>query len=257
MNSALSHRFAYRQWPLLAEVLLWLLLLAQLGRCLWLVAAPASSAGAPRLTVVPSEISALAGHDPFFAGDDTAAATATSGDWKLFGLRSEADGRGSAILGRDGQPQAAYRVGDAIAPGLTLTSVSADQVRLSDGSSLQLPGTVPALVAAAASPAPAASAAAANGTGLDASKLLEAGLQARTRDGRVTGYTLMPRGGSELLMRAAGLQPGDVLLSVNGQALYPEALAELGQQLVPGAQAIVTFERDGQTRTLTLGNGKP
>ncbi|MCD7098941.1 type II secretion system protein N [Stenotrophomonas sp. MMGLT7] len=242
---------------MLAEAVLWLLLLLQLARFGWLLLAPASVAGAPRITALPAQIPDLAGHAPFSgSGADTATASASLDGWRLFGLRSAADGGGSAILGRDKQPQMAYAVGDEIAPGLALARIADDHVEFGDGRRLDLPDAGPA-PAAARPAAPLATARAADAAGFDTSKLLDAGLQARTEDGRITGYTLLPRGGSELMLRGIGLRPGDVLLSVNGQFLSPGTMADLARELQSNPQAVVSFQRDGQTRTLTLGSGKP
>ncbi|MDR6992687.1 type II secretion system protein N [Luteimonas sp. 3794] len=232
----------------------------QLARLVWLIFAPASVAGAPQLSSLPSQIPELAGHDPFLAGAAPVAAVATDG-WRLFGLRTAADGRGTAILGRDREPQSVYGVGDALAPGLVLAAVRADHVELGNGQRLALVQEAPANAPLASMPSPSLSPpsapAPASSADVDPGQLLEAGLQARTVDGRLAGYTLLPRGNSDLLLRAAGLQPGDVLLSVNGQVLSPSVITELASELKANPQAVVTFERDGQTRTLNLGGSAP
>ncbi|MDR7194399.1 type II secretion system protein N [Luteimonas terrae] len=244
-------------WPRLAEIVLWLVLLTQLARLAWLVLAPASVAGTPQVTSLPSQIPELAAHDPFLAGA-SAAPVATDG-WRLFGLRTAADGRGTAILGRDREPQSVYGVGDVLAPGLVLAAVRADHVELGNGQRLALAQEAPADAPAASMPAPPPSPTPvpARSADFDPAQLLEAGLQARTVDGRLAGYTLLPRGNSDVLLRAAGLQPGDVLLSVNGQVLSPSVITELASELKSNPRAIVTFERDGQTRTLSLGGDAP
>lgn len=246
---------------MLAEVLLWAVLLVQIGRLGWLVLAPGSVAGAPRVLTLPAEIPALAAHDPFRNGAPATAATGLDG-WRLFGVRTAGDGRGSAILGQDGQPQAVYRTGDALAPGLVLSAVHADHVEFGAGRRLMLDATAPATAMSAlpsmpsmpTAPPPSASPTSAD---IDPARLLDAGLQARTVDGRLSGYTLLPRGNSDLLLRAAGLQPGDVLLSVNGQVLSPGVITELANELKANPKAVVTFERDGETRTLSLGGRTP
>lgn len=243
---------------MLAEVLLWAVLLVQIGRLGWLVLAPGSVAGAPRVLTLPAEIPALAAHDPFRTGAPATAATGLDG-WRLFGVRTAGDGRGSAILGQDGQPQAVYRTGDALAPGLVLSAVHADHVEFGAGRRLMLDAAAPATAMSAlpsmpTAPPPPASPTSAD---IDPARLLDAGLQARTVDGRLSGYTLLPRGNSDLLLRAAGLLPGDVLLSVNGQVLSPGVITELANELKANPKAVVTFERDGETRTLSLGGRTP
>ncbi|WP_158675186.1 MULTISPECIES: type II secretion system protein N [unclassified Pseudoxanthomonas] len=265
-----------RHWPALAEAALVLVLLLQLARLLWLAFAPAPASAGAAPVAVAAEAPALAGLDPFFGNAPEAAGEA--GSWRLFGLRVAADG-GSAILARDGGPQQAYRVGDALAPGVVLEAVAADHAVLLDAGvrrRLELPavqgagpggGPAPAaLPASAPAPAPAALPAPAPATAaapeqetrdVDPARLLaEAGLRTYQEAGRVAGYTLMPRGDAALL-RAAGLQPGDVLLSVNGQALDPEHLPEVAEQLKSNPRAVIAYRRDGQVRTVTLGTGSP
>lgn len=244
-----------RHWPTCVEAALWLVLLLQLARFAWLLFAPASVAGAPQVSMLPAQTPELAGQDPFFAGTTPAAATTLEG-WRLFGVRTAADGRGTGILGRDREPQGVYRTGDELAPGLVLTAVKTGHVEFGNGQRLDLDAGAPPPAASLPATRPAATPSA-GAAGFDPAQLLEAGLQARTDAGRITGYTLLPRGNSELLLRAAGLQPGDVLLSVNGQVLSPTVITQLASELKSTRQAIVTFERDGQTRTVNLGSGAP
>ncbi|NYZ63912.1 type II secretion system protein N [Luteimonas deserti] len=249
---------SFRHWPTLAETALWLLLLAQLVRFGWWMLAPQSVAGTPLVYGLPAQVPTLAGQDPFFGG--TAPAAATASGWRLFGLRTGVAGTGTAILAHEQGPQAVYRVGDVLAPGLVLAAVRADHVELDNGQRLELPGNAAAPTPASAVPAPVSAlpaAAIAAPASVDPARLLDAGLQPRNENGRITGYTLLPRGNSEVLLRAAGLQPGDVLLSVNGQVLSPSVIAELAGELKANPQAVVTFERDGQTRTLDLGRASP
>uniref|UniRef100_A0A8J7VUI0 PDZ domain-containing protein n=1 Tax=Coralloluteibacterium stylophorae TaxID=1776034 RepID=A0A8J7VUI0_9GAMM len=92
---------------------------------------------------------------------------------------------------------------------------------------------------------------------MDAERLVaEAGLRVREQDGRVTGYTLIPRAGGRTL-RAAGLQSGDILLAVNGQDLDAERLAELPRELAGRSSATLTIERGGERQTITLNTETP
>ncbi len=91
---------------------------------------------------------------------------------------------------------------------------------------------------------------------VDTKKLLdEAGLRPRTQDGRITGYTLLPRGAGETLGRA-GLAAGDVLVALNGNRLTPERYSEIEQELTGAAQVQLTVERGNETRTITLQTGR-
>ena len=62
---------------------------------------------------------------------------------------------------------------------------------------------------------------------------------------------------NQSLLQAAGLEPGDVILAVNGQPLDSlERIAALRTQLANSAGAEVRFERDGQVQTSTIGTGR-
>ncbi|MCR5881099.1 hypothetical protein [Phenylobacterium sp. J367] len=70
----------------------------------------------------------------------------------------------------------------------------------------------------------------------------------RLQDGQPAGYTIFPRGGSDVLAQA-GLRQGDVLLAVDGVVLTPERVSELPQTLAASTSAEIRFERGGQTMT--------
>ena len=75
-------------------------------------------------------------------------------------------------------------------------------------------------------------------------------------DGRITGYTVVPRGNGAAL-RQSGLQAGDVLLSVNNEALDPERYATLAETLGDASTITLTYRRDGQIRSATLQAQNP
>src|SRR3546814_2612077 len=62
----------------------------------------------------------------------------------------------------------------------------------------------------------------------------------------------IPAGGDNPLLRQAGLQPGDVVLSVNGRAVDPARLGELKQALDGQSQATIRYRRGGTTHTATV-----
>ena len=100
-----------------------------------------------------------------------------------------------------------------------------------------------------------------DGSRVDPKQLFaEAGLRPRLRGGRLDGFTVIARGEGRTL-RSAGLQSGDVLLAVNGQALTPERLTELGDLLEagrqPGASTTLTLERGDTRHTITLPSESP
>lgn len=245
--------------PGLCEAGLVLLLAVQVGLLGWKLLEPQGPVGAPSLPY-PFQARPLPdGFDPFDgaipAGD---AQVSRGGDWKLFGTRIGSDG-GSAILGAGAGRQAAYRAGDRVAPGLVLERVAVDHVLLRGSAGVQRldPVDIAGAGASRAAIAPAAAAGNAGSPAIDAAPaqpLAEAGLQARRQGGQVTGYTLMAQA-DERLMRQAGLQPGDVLLSLDGLAIDPQSLQTLirGQDGAP-KQATLTFERDGQVHRVVLEN---
>lgn len=245
----------------LAQLLLIVLLAFLSARLTWQLLTPVGAFGA-----APVDATAAGPADPalaaraFAQGGDAAAAlpAADLGGLALFGVRVATDpARSTAILGTAGGPQASYAVGDTVAAGTTLASVEAAHVVLSRGGApvrLALP-EAPAPHLGAPPPAPASLPAApsvATPAAFDPAQLLaQAGLRPRQRDGGADGYTVIPRGDGALL-RQAGLQAGDVLLAVNGQALTPERIGELDQILRSAPSAVVTLERGGERLTLTL-----
>ena len=180
----------------------------------------------------------------------------------LLGLRRAPDPRDSTAILAEGGQQRAYGIGDRVRPGLRLHAVEATHVVL-DGPTgltrLALPGAG-AMTQAMPLPQPA-SAPMPSGSRVDPKQLLaEAGLRPRLRGGRLDGFTVIARGDGRTL-RSAGLQSGDVLLAVNGQALTPERLTELGDMLEagsrPGASTTLTLERGDTRHTITLPSESP
>nr|MBW0151039.1 PDZ domain-containing protein [Phenylobacterium sp.] len=55
----------------------------------------------------------------------------------------------------------------------------------------------------------------------------------------------------------AGLQPGDVLLTLDGSELSRERMSELPQILSAATQVELTYERGGQTLTTRLRMSAP
>lgn len=79
-----------------------------------------------------------------------------------------------------------------------------------------------------------------------------AALEPRQSGGRVTGWAIRP-GANVLPLAQAGLQPGDVLIAVNGEAVMDqEQVAGLGRQIANGSRIEFEFERDGQRMRRSL-----
>lgn len=240
------------------------LLALQCARLVWLLLPPAPlgtlpDAGAGLMAPRPERLAI----DAFHPGAVTGATADTSG-LRLYATRASAAG-GSAIVADRSGMQRSYAVGDEIAPGVVLAAVHADHAILESAgrrTELRFPvAAAPTRPTAATAPIatrmPAAQSRAdadadASAPMIDPAQLLaEAGLRPVDAGGGEAGYTVIPRGDGAIL-RQAGLQAGDVLLSVNGQALTPERYAELGDSLAGAATITLTYRRDGQVRTATL-----
>ena len=243
-----------------AELALIALLAIQAARLVYAVITPVGPVGDWRADGGPAAASpAILGlFDPFFRLSDTGGPVVVTGlNLKLFGVRSDqASGRGSAIIGLPDGSQASYSVGDEIMPGVTLKSVSFDGATILRGTTEEqiyldqsAPATVVAPGATGAPPGAPLGAAAPPG-GSDLAQQVQA--TARMDGGTVTGLILQPRG-SGAAFAGAGLQPGDILVSVNGERITSaEAAEEVGRQLGQG-MATVEVERGGRIVTLVVG----
>lgn len=218
------------------ELALLALIAVQAARLVWTLVTPVGPVGewkgsAP--LALPAAGSALTEFDPFFRLSAASGPVAiTSLDLKLYGVREDrATGRGSAIIALPDGTQQSFAVGDQIMPGVALAQVGFDHVTISRGGAQEQifldqsepaeaagdadggTGTAPSAAPAPASaipapprppPAPAASA---------------IQFQARTSGGRVDGIIVNPGGDGGEAFRAAGFERGDVIVSVNGQAV--------------------------------------
>ena len=246
------------------ELAIVLVLGMQAARLAWLVLAPLGPfGGSPAEVAAPAPVPAMTiSRDPFFPAATPATASADAGgDFTLFGVNV---GGGSAILaGKDGR-QGSWRIGQDVAPGVRLHAVDAGGAVLDIGGRQQRlalqarPASSPALVATGQLPrARVAGGTADAAPTVDPAALLQqAGLRPRMTDGRIDGYTLIPRG-DDALMRQAGLRAGDVLVAINGNTLTPERLGELESDLAGRDAVEITVLRDGTTRTLTLRTPTP
>jgi general secretion pathway protein C len=253
------------------EATLALLLIAQLGRLVWVAVEPvdlAPAAAVARPQAGPVDYSVFQRFDAFFrtgaqsslAGDNAAG----SSQMRLFGLRSDGAGGGSAIIGLPDGRQLSVAVGETVEPGLVLQSVGADHVVLARGESLSRliftdlpvgvvppPPPPPGPQTVTPNPAPAAA------STVDPARLMSEGaLRPRMQGLRLNGFTIGD-GADAGLLNGTGLRPGDVILAVNGVALdSPARLAALRGQLASAASAEIRFERDGASQTTTIRTGR-
>ncbi len=234
------------------ELLLGLLLLSQVARMAWAVAAaPAPDYNSLARPLANVDRSLLGRFDAFFQASG-GPVTITALDLVLYGTRVDpVMGRGSAIIGAPGGTQASYFVGEEIQSGVTLQAVEADNITLSrGGASERLFLTQAEGGGAAAAPEPSAPAAG-GGASMDPTELVaQTGLTPRIKDGGVNGYVLQPQGDGALFNRA-GLRAGDVLVSVNGMRMTsPQSVAAMIDRLGQSADAVLEVERDGKLVTL-------
>ncbi|WP_225218223.1 type II secretion system protein N [Luteimonas colneyensis] len=252
-----------------AELAIVLLLGVQAARLAWLLLPPASLGtlpfdAPPDLPVQPARLAIDAFHP-----QRGPIASADASGLHLFAVRP-ATGGGSAILATADGPQRSVAAGTEVTPGMVLAEVLGDHVVLDSGgrrSELRFSRPDAAPVARTATRAPAAAAAPAAAPSaaapsaevpvVDPARLLAGmGLAPEEANGRITGYTVIPRG-NDVVLRQAGLQAGDVLLSVNNEALDPELHAALAETLAGADTITFTFRRDGQIRSATLQTKNP
>ena len=74
-------------------------------------------------------------------------------------------------------------------------------------------------------------------------------------DGRVLGYRLSAQGDAAL-MRQAGFEPGDLLISLDGNNVGDLDVEEVFERLSSADQAVLVVERDGTERTIRLEFGE-
>ena len=256
------------------ELALALVLAVQLGRLILIAVEPGSPAATNTSPAAlrPVDYSIFQRFDAFFrTGGQSSLAEASaagSGQMRLYGLRSDGAGGGSAIIGLADGRQVSVGVGEEVEPGLVLRSVGPDHVTLARGGSVSrlvftdvpmgvapVPPPPPGPQTVTPTPAPAVAPAAV--PAVDPARLMtQAGLRPRMRGARLDGFTVSGAGDAAVL-RAAGLRAGDVILAVNGQPLDSlERIAALRTQLANSTGAELRIERDGQVQTSTLGSGQ-
>ena len=256
-------------WYSLAELALLVVLAFQTARLLLALITPVGPIGdwRPDAPAPGAPATILGSFDPFFRlAAPGGAAVVTGLDIKLFGIRADqASGRGSAILGLPNGVQSSVSVGEEVMPGVTLKAVAFDHVTILRGGveeqvflDQSQPATVisppPAStmpVANAAAPPPAAIPAAGNPLlpqvpAVMASALVgDVRLVPRLGPNGMNGLTVLANGTGDAL-RGAGMQPGDVVLAVNGARVTgPEDVRRIQQQFSRSGEATVIVERNG------------
>lgn len=174
----------------------------------------------------------------------------------LFGVLGGAGDRASAIIGAADGSQRLVRIGREAAPGITLRAVEATAVLLSDGgrtvrlaladgagrSSVTPVETEPGGTTGST---PSSSDPYRRRPARDETTEFRLGLVARTEQGQTTGFAIRPDAQIPIF-RQAGLQPGDVVFSVNGRAFASEREIDgLSREIGLSKTLVVGYERGG------------
>lgn len=238
-------------WPIARRLVLALLatLLAFQGaRLVWATTKPLGPLGSwPQALALPGSLATLdlGTFDPFGgAAEDANGSTVTSLSLKLFGVSlNEANGLGSAIIATPDGVQSSFAVGDVVVPGVKLKAVAFDHVTLDNGGAQE---TLFIDQSVAPSAGGAAGAASTGGALNAASFTTDISLTPRNAGGKVTGFIAQPKGEGGAFA-AAGLQPGDVIVSLNGVPAQSvqDAVAVISQ-LPDKGNLTLQVERGGQ-----------
>ncbi len=267
--------------------------LALLGaRLVWIIASPSDSVatyterplptpmrGASSTLAISTDRSVLIGENPFDQGEAEIIVQdvpETSLNLQLDGLRmsSEGGGAGNAIIRTPDGIGANYRVGDQVLPGVTLERILSDRVIINrDGAdeTLMLGGRGAGLsvisddsqiVTDSAAPAGVSSAAVPQETAeitgrLAGPDVLFGAINAGPvmTNGALSGYRLNPIGSADI-MRQAGLEPGDVLLQINGTSVVDLDMTDVIDRLSASQAAVLEINRNGSERTVRLSFGE-
>ena len=123
----------WRAWgPVALEVVLWGALAVNGAGVAWLLLmspTPPGTVAMPSLAFVPASYPAS---DPFYPDAGAATGDATLEGYTLHGVR-HADGAAGAIIADANGRQHAYRVGDALAPGIVLQAVGPAHASITSG----------------------------------------------------------------------------------------------------------------------------
>jgi general secretion pathway protein C len=237
------------------RALYWLLvalLVLQCVRLFWAVVTPVSPVGKWHSAKPLAAITGAPGFDPFFrtSGGSAPTAAVTSLALKLFGTRIDyASGRGSAIIATPDGIQSSFAVGDEITPGVKLKEVGGDFVVLDRGGTAEqlfLDQSTPAPVAVPTGAVPPLAASTAAPAGQAVTDAVS--FQPRMSGSEMSGLILTPKGDGAAF-KSAGLEPGDILLAVDGKRV--QSITDFPSLPTSGSGPVLQVERAGRTITVT------
>lgn len=172
--------------------------------------------------------------------------------------------KGLAIIGESAAAANVYKVGESVRPGTMLHAVYADRVILDRGGQLEalaLPTQNMAGVQLSRAPAPRP----ANQFTENLRRIAESNPSAFAEvvrpqpvfaNGVQRGYRVYPGRNRQQFARL-GLQPGDLVLSINGTPLDdPQRGMEIFNTMGTSDRVTVTVERNGQSQDLTLNTAQ-
>ncbi len=252
-----------------------------LARSVWLVIAPLSQpvGGAPiaapsAVVTAPQTLAADISRWRLFGyAAQPMAQNATAVQPSSLGLQLEGIIAGSKpplVMLRVGGEVRLLQVGDKVTSQVLIYAIEPDRVLISNQGRLEAIA-FPKPASLNQAPPPSASLAvlggvpavanAATGARVDAAQVMQnpqsllrfvtvAPLQ---ENGALTGYTLRPVPGQEAFMQQLGLEPGDVLTSVDGMPITDPALLPRVMPLLSSGQPLnVMLERGGQPMSVTI-----
>ncbi len=277
---------------LVVECLLVVVLALTVARFAWLVISPSDTVatytqrplpspmrGAASSLAVATDRTLLVRTNPFEQGEGEIIvqdAPETNLNLNLDGLRMSTEGgeSGNAIIRTPDGIGKNYRVGDEIIAGVTLERILSDRVIINrDGASetLMLGGRGAGLSVISDdsqivssteigervennAPAPKATIIEAK---IAAPELLLSGVNAGPVrvNGQTTGYRLDPIGDPGI-MQQAGLNPGDVLLRINGVSVARLDTSDVIDRIVAAENVEMTVNRNGSEQTIRLRFGE-
>ncbi|WP_417465505.1 type II secretion system protein N [Kordiimonas sp.] len=198
-----------------------------------------------------SDYTVLTSFDPFYravADAPTAsseAAPESSLKIALFGVRADGDGGGSAITS-SGDAQKLVRVGEDLAPGVTLQAVYADRVEINRRGIREAVYLRPKAKRATVRQSVAHNTATPNKPQNDMiAELSTLKFEPVRRSGRLVGFRVGAQGDAAHMAQFR-LTPDDILMGVNGSPLTSfERLAELAEEFKHATELTLEIERNG------------
>ncbi|QPQ55311.1 hypothetical protein IC614_01460 [Allosphingosinicella flava] len=183
----------------------------------------------------------------------TAVPPADLSQYILFGVGGGGAKGRAAVIGLPGGGQRLLTAGRTLAPGITVKAVGADHAILATPTGdMRLDFNKPAQPVTQSQAAPAGTASTSAPVTVmpvarqEATTRYRLGLEPRKVGPNIVGYRVKSAAALPML-GTAGLQQGDILLSVNGEMLdSEERLHALAEQLTSAPMARLVFERDGQ-----------